>query len=36
MERTLVALWFANIAGYSEHAAKDEAARCVSSKFFKS
>jgi class 3 adenylate cyclase len=24
MERTLVALWFANIAGYSEHAAKDE------------
>ena len=24
MERTLVALWFADIAGYSEHAAKDE------------
>lgn len=26
MERTLVALWFADIAGYSEHAAKDESA----------
>ena len=24
MERTLVALWFADIAGYSEHAARDE------------
>ena len=24
MRRTLVALWFADIAGYSEHAAKDE------------
>jgi adenylate cyclase len=24
MERTLVALWFADIAGYSAHAAKDE------------
>src|SRR6266550_4151452 len=24
MERTLVALWFADIAGYSEHAAEDE------------
>jgi hypothetical protein len=24
LERTLVALWFADIAGYSEHAAKDE------------
>ena len=24
MERTLVALWFADIAGYSVHAAKDE------------
>src|SRR5438552_17846627 len=24
MERTYVALWFADIAGYSEHAAKDE------------
>src|ERR1044072_9113558 len=24
MERTLVALWFADIAGYSSHAAEDE------------
>src|SRR5436305_14711734 len=24
MRRTLVALWFADIAGYSEHAAEDE------------
>src|ERR1043165_6388491 len=24
MERTLVALWFADIAGYSRHAARDE------------
>src|SRR5712691_5572239 len=24
MERTLVALWFADIAGYSAHAARDE------------
>ena len=24
MERTLVALWFADIAGYSAHAPKDE------------
>jgi len=24
MERTLVALWFADVAGYSAHAAEDE------------
>jgi hypothetical protein len=35
MERTLVALWFADIAGYSAHAAKDESGAYASSKFFK-
>jgi hypothetical protein len=35
MERTLVALWFADIAGYRAHAAKDESGALHWSKFFK-